>query len=517
MQQLFVNNEEQQNILEQKLLSMSHSKNVFIASPYFTHNKFIRSIIEHKTNLKLIVKLCPSTSVAELRKLIKIKNIEIKFFIQNNFHSKIYIFDNSYIIIGSSNFTESGLSHNLEINIGIDNTEVCFEKLIDLSNSYWDMAYELSIEILDEYEEIMKKYIKSNYDIEIKEALSEFEETMNKRAKRIFSEEHKARISSSNKGKHGHILSVEHLKKMNENAIISNSKEVICINTLEQFNSLQEASEVKYGYKRGYTYISNVCKGKKEHYKGLFWRFLEDYNLLDSNQLDKLSQLISEYENNQLTKKVKTKILFESIIYDSMEIFGEHLVAIGALKKNRKTRPGQSVSTYIKNSIDNSINFVKIYTNSIEKIYFFAEYELYYQGSEVVNEIPISKSLEEIEENFQLYNKVKLGDINLTDLLWSKQPIFYKFEDNYYKNMTSIKAIFKYDKILTKKELLSLYSAKNKLNFNWEVNLENIIKSSKDIFYLKFNTVYFNKNDYLECSVNQISKENLILELGIEL
>jgi superfamily II DNA or RNA helicase/HKD family nuclease len=89
-----------------------------------------------------------------LKRLLDFKNLEVKIFDKENFHTKGYIFkkENCFtFIVGSSNLTQSALTANKEWNIRItslENGELIKETLSDFEN-LWDQAIPLTLEWIE--------------------------------------------------------------------------------------------------------------------------------------------------------------------------------------------------------------------------------------------------------------------------------------------------------------------------------------------------------------------------------
>lgn len=97
-----------------------------------------------------------------LKKLLEFKNLEIRIFTKENFHTKGYIFkkkDNYTIIVGSSNLTQKALTSNKEWNLKItslENGELVYDTLNEFE-TMWDNADILDKDWILEYELIYKE------------------------------------------------------------------------------------------------------------------------------------------------------------------------------------------------------------------------------------------------------------------------------------------------------------------------------------------------------------------------
>lgn len=99
-----------------------------------------------------------------LKRLLEFKNIEVKLYSKENFHTKGYIFkyDNHYkIIVGSSNLTQSALTKNKEWNLKISSLDKgsLTMGVIEEFNTLWNDATTLSLNWIETYEDIYRKQI----------------------------------------------------------------------------------------------------------------------------------------------------------------------------------------------------------------------------------------------------------------------------------------------------------------------------------------------------------------------
>ena len=107
--------------------------------------------------------------------------IECRVFRKNKFHAKTYITHarmeviGSTALVGSSNFTQPGLVHNVELNVQIRGAEVGI--LQDWYEKHWEQAEDVTPEIIRVIERHSKEY--KPYDVWIK-AMSEYLHTHEK-------------------------------------------------------------------------------------------------------------------------------------------------------------------------------------------------------------------------------------------------------------------------------------------------------------------------------------------------
>ncbi len=160
------------NVLEK------NGKNVKIqiATAFFSDFEIIRTFVENKCTVQLIVRLDKGTSATELEKLLPYSErgqVEVRFFSDEHFHPKFYIFGDKTAFIGSSNLTHNGLSENQEMNIQIENKEMICE-LQMVFEDYWEQAKEFTQEDMQRFKEISSKYegsLNISFCREVKETL----------------------------------------------------------------------------------------------------------------------------------------------------------------------------------------------------------------------------------------------------------------------------------------------------------------------------------------------------------
>ena len=171
---LFYNQEN--NKLSDALEVTARNKKILIAAAFFSNSDIIKKFIENGCTIKLIIRLNKGTSATELEKLIPFmesQKIEIRFFSDEHFHPKFYIFETEKAFIGSSNLTNSGLNKNQEMNIQIEEPELINE-LITVFNSYWTQAKLLTKEEIKKFKSIsnsINKDIDDSISKKIKDAV----------------------------------------------------------------------------------------------------------------------------------------------------------------------------------------------------------------------------------------------------------------------------------------------------------------------------------------------------------
>ena len=168
-------------IFKEELLENAQNVEVLIASAFFSNSKLIEQFINKSCRIKMIFRLNKGTSPTELEKLIPYldsKQISIRFFSDEHFHPKFYIFGDKTAFIGSSNLTNNGVELNQEMNIQIDDLDT-IDNLKEVFNSYWNQAKELTQTEIQKFKAISNAYnhIEKENDIskKIKEAVGDIQ------------------------------------------------------------------------------------------------------------------------------------------------------------------------------------------------------------------------------------------------------------------------------------------------------------------------------------------------------
>ena len=139
----------------------THSQGVpelLIATPFFSYHEIFDDILRlnNECLIRMIVRLGPATSPESLHKIVDQKQCQIRYFTSSKFHSKLYIFGDKVILVGSANLTVAGFQSNREICIEISHDDERFDTLLKLYNSYWIQADVLTKQRLNEYSQLYK-------------------------------------------------------------------------------------------------------------------------------------------------------------------------------------------------------------------------------------------------------------------------------------------------------------------------------------------------------------------------
>ena len=131
---------------------------IFIASAFFTEFDVINMLLTKKCHVRIVVRLGFPTSPKALEQLLKNDNIEARFYTSHSFHTKMYIFGDKNILIGSANLTRAAILTNQEVVVGISSADPRFDELTQLFSEYWEEAEVLNSESISLYKKIYEKF-----------------------------------------------------------------------------------------------------------------------------------------------------------------------------------------------------------------------------------------------------------------------------------------------------------------------------------------------------------------------
>lgn len=135
-------------------LSLSCRK-MYIATPFFSNHDLLAKIIQNGCDVLMVVRLCSATSPKSLREALS-HGALVRYVTERAFHPKMYLFDTSMAIVGSANFTISGLRTNSEISILLSDEETVLS-LYEKFSFYWEHASVLDEKMVKVFEEISNR------------------------------------------------------------------------------------------------------------------------------------------------------------------------------------------------------------------------------------------------------------------------------------------------------------------------------------------------------------------------
>ena len=137
---------------------ITKANNINIAVAFLTDTSVLESLSKQGCKVRIVVRLGFPTSPKALESLLKISNIEARFFSDRSFHPKLYIFGTSGALVGSANLTKSAMTTNQEIMIHIDAEDSIFTELVDLFSEYWAESKVLTQQNVDDYKKIYNSF-----------------------------------------------------------------------------------------------------------------------------------------------------------------------------------------------------------------------------------------------------------------------------------------------------------------------------------------------------------------------
>lgn len=154
------------------LLEQLHSSIYFEISVAFITQSGVACLIETLTLLEnkgvkgkiLTGQYLNFTQPHALNRLIKFSNLEVRMEVRRPFHSKGYIFHqkdgSKNLYVGSSNLTQSALTTNIELNLGLkslENNDPFLNRYLDDFEEQWNEAAIVDQELIDQYSEVYEQ------------------------------------------------------------------------------------------------------------------------------------------------------------------------------------------------------------------------------------------------------------------------------------------------------------------------------------------------------------------------
>lgn len=137
---------------------ITKANNINIAVAFLTDTSVLENLSKQGCKVRIVVRLGFPTSPNALEALLKISNIEARFFSDRSFHPKLYIFGSSGALVGSANLTHSAMTTNQEIMVHIDAEDNIFTELVDLFSEYWEESKVLTQQIVENYKKIYDSF-----------------------------------------------------------------------------------------------------------------------------------------------------------------------------------------------------------------------------------------------------------------------------------------------------------------------------------------------------------------------
>lgn len=137
---------------------IAKANNINIAVAFLTDTSVLENLSKQGCKVRIVVRLGFPTSPNALESLLKISNIEARFFSDRSFHPKLFIFGSSGALAGSANLTHSAMTTNQEIMVHIDAEDNIFTELVDLFSEYWEESKVLTSQTVEDYKKIYDSF-----------------------------------------------------------------------------------------------------------------------------------------------------------------------------------------------------------------------------------------------------------------------------------------------------------------------------------------------------------------------
>lgn len=163
---LYSNRNSRSDFIQNAVNSLiAKANNINIAVAFLTDISVLEHLSSQGCRVRIVVRLGFPTAPNALEALLKITNIEARFFSDRSFHPKLYIFGSSGALVGSANLTNSAMTTNQEIMVHIDAEDNIFTELVDLFSEYWEESKVLTQEVVKDYKKIYESFKSLSSDV----------------------------------------------------------------------------------------------------------------------------------------------------------------------------------------------------------------------------------------------------------------------------------------------------------------------------------------------------------------
>ncbi len=157
MNGLYTNRSASKDFAYNAFVRYGRSCDVLIASAFFSADDTIIDLLERGCRVQLVVRLGAGTSAEHLKKVLGRPGVQVRYFTDQSFHPKLYIFGSACALVGSANLTRPGMTTNQEVVVALGSDDPRFDELVRLFGAYWDEAKVLTEEILARFAEIIRR------------------------------------------------------------------------------------------------------------------------------------------------------------------------------------------------------------------------------------------------------------------------------------------------------------------------------------------------------------------------
>ena len=157
MDGLYTNRSANKDFAYNAFARYGRSCDVLIASAFFSAADTIIDLLGRGCRVQLLVRLGAATSAEHLKRVLGKPGVQVRYFTDHSFHSKLYIFGAACALVGSANLTASGMTTNQEVVVALGPDDPRFDELVQLFGAYWDEAKVLTEEVLTRFAEVVRR------------------------------------------------------------------------------------------------------------------------------------------------------------------------------------------------------------------------------------------------------------------------------------------------------------------------------------------------------------------------
>ncbi|MEX0829923.1 MAG: phospholipase D family protein [Nitrospirales bacterium] len=157
---LFTNRSAKKDFVQNALVPYMNEggRNIYIAVAYFTEHDSLSKLVKGNNHLRIVLGLKYPTNPLSLEQIIKLENVEVRYFTSQAFHPKLYIFGQKEALVGSANLTKHALLTNQEVVVSIPSDDPRFGELACLFSDFWSQAKVLDAVAIEKYKAIYNRH-----------------------------------------------------------------------------------------------------------------------------------------------------------------------------------------------------------------------------------------------------------------------------------------------------------------------------------------------------------------------
>lgn len=137
---LFTNSSAKRDFVENAVTDLGRNCSVQIASAFFSNYEVVKGLVERGCSVMLVVRLGAGTDPQALTEVLRLRDVQVRYFVDRGFHPKLFIFGGAAALVGSANLTKPGMRTNAEISVVLPSDDPRFDELVQVFSHYWDEA-----------------------------------------------------------------------------------------------------------------------------------------------------------------------------------------------------------------------------------------------------------------------------------------------------------------------------------------------------------------------------------------